>query len=57
MATQYIKDTKKCKKNFFPNYRGGHGPFWPGGGYAHAWLFNAACPGSPHPSPPEQLYR
>ena len=35
MATQYIKDTKKCKKKFFPNYRGGHGPFWPGGGYAH----------------------
>ena len=35
MATQYIKDTKKCKKKFFLNYRGGHGPFWPGGGYAH----------------------
>ena len=40
MATQYIKDTKKCKKKFFPNYRGGHGPFWPGGGYAHAKLLH-----------------
>ena len=38
MATQYIKYTKKCKKNFFQNFRGGggHGSFWPGGGYAHA---------------------
>ena len=26
---------KVRKKVFFPNYRGGHGPFWPGGGYAH----------------------
>ena len=23
------------KKFFFTNYRGGHGPFWPRGGYAH----------------------
>ena len=36
MAPQYIKYAKKCKKIFFPNYRGGgHGLFWPGGGYAH----------------------
>ena len=35
MATQYIKYAKKCEKMFFPNYRGDHGPFWPGGGYAH----------------------
>ena len=29
---------QKVLKNFFPNYSGGgggHGPFWPGGGYAH----------------------
>ena len=33
-----MKYAKKCKTNFFQNYRGGgggHGPFWPGGGYAH----------------------
>ena len=37
MATQYIKYAKKCEKKFvFSNYGGGgHGPFWPGGGYAH----------------------
>ena len=37
MATQYIKYVKKCEKMFFPNYGGGggHGSFWPGGGYAH----------------------
>ena len=41
MATQYIKYAKKCeKKLFFPNYRGGHGPFWPGGGYAHVPKYN-----------------
>ena len=36
MATQYIK------KFFSTNYRGGggHGPFWPGGGYAHANVQN-----------------
>ena len=38
MATQYIKYTKKCLKNFFPNY-GGHGFFWLGGGYAHGKLY------------------
>ena len=31
MATQYIKYDKKCKKIL----GGGHGLFWPGGGYAH----------------------
>ena len=36
MATQYIKYAKKCEKNFFSQIIGGHGPFWPGGGYAHA---------------------
>ena len=37
MATQYIKYAKKCRKNFFSKIigGGGHGPFWPGGGYAH----------------------
>ena len=38
MAIQYITYVEKCEKRFFPNYRGGggHGPFWAGGGYAHA---------------------
>ena len=38
MATQYIKYAKKCEKKFFSQFMGGggHGPFWPWGGYAHA---------------------
>ena len=37
MATQYITYVKKCEKTFFSKlWGGGHGPFWAGGGYAHA---------------------
>ena len=36
MATQYIKFAEKCEKKFFSQIMGGgHGLFWPGGGYAH----------------------
>ena len=36
MATQYIKYAKSAEKSCFPNYRGGYGLFWTGGGYVHA---------------------
>ena len=51
MATQYIKYAKKCRKNFFSKIiGGGHGPFWPGGGYAHASFAPSKNP-TCHPAP------
>ena len=35
MRTQYIKKSKSAKNFYLLNYREFHGPFWPGGGYAH----------------------
>ena len=39
MATLYIKYAKKCEKMFFFQIINGHGPFWPGGGYANAIFY------------------
>ena len=41
MATLYKKYTKKCEKKFIFQIINGHGPFWPGGGYANAIFYLA----------------